>query len=359
MSTNVPAAARRQINAANRMISELNAKPGQTPAPMSAADDTPPSPAVAPPPGTIGEVQLVPPPAVTAAQPAPAAAQPAEDFQAKYNSLKGKYNKEIAQANAVAAEERRRADAQQAILERLLTQNAQPAAAAAPPAPAKPEDQFKALGVTDKELADYGPEFFDLVKRVSNGAVAATQQDLNRVTQELNRLKGNVEAIVPAVVKTSQQAVFDELFRQIGPQWVAINNDDEFLAWLDGVDVFSGTSRMNGLQNAFKNNDATRVVAIFKAYVDGKTPTGSTARTPQVDAATLVAPGAARGGAGEAPGATDGRIWAEQEITDFYQRVRKGKVPVDVAATTEAEIVRALTEGRVRPARSEIHSNHM
>ena len=45
--SNVPAAARRQINAANRMINELNAKPGQVPAAASPADDTAP-PAAAP-----------------------------------------------------------------------------------------------------------------------------------------------------------------------------------------------------------------------------------------------------------------------------------------------------------------------
>ena len=354
--SNVPAAARRQINAANRMINELNAKPGQVPAGASPADDTAP-PAAAP--AGIAEVNLTAAPATTASTvPPPAAtnAQPAEDFQAKYKSLRGKYDKEIAEARQQAAEANRTLAAQQAILEKVLSNVSAPTATSAP---ARAEDQFTKLGVTEKEVADYGPEFLDLVKRVANGATADTQATLNRVTQELNRLKGNVDAIVPAVVKSSQQAVFDELFRVIGPQWVAINNDDEFLAWLGDVDVFSGVSRMTGLQQAFGNNDAARVVAIFKAYVDGKTLTGSTARTPAVDAATLVAPGASRGGAGEAPGATDGKIWSEQEITDFYQRARKGKVPVDVYASTEAEIVRAMTEGRVRPARADIHSNHM
>lgn len=54
------------------------------------------------------------------------------------------------------------------------------------------------------------------------------------------------------------------------PNWRTVNNQKGFLSWLDHTDAFVGQSRRTLLKAAFDNNDAPRVVAIFKAYIDGK-----------------------------------------------------------------------------------------
>ena len=342
--SNVPAAARRQVKEANRLIAELNSKPGEIPDGVRATADAPPENSD---PSNIPVVNIDPnaAPAAPAATAQPVGSEP-DDFEHKYKVLQGKYNREVTDLRA-------RADAQEALLTRVMAeQSRMPAPVAPPPAPVKPEDRFKALGVTEKELADYGNELVDLVDRVSTNA---TMAEIRQLRQDIQALKANAATVGTVVAETAQQKVFDALFRDVGQQWVQINTSDEFLAWLADVDVFSGTSKLVGLQNAFKNNDAARVVAIFRAYVDGKTPAGSTSQGPAVSRETLIAPGAARGSTGEAPGATGGKIWSEADIRDFYQRARKGKIPADEYAATEAEINRAMGENRIRVDRSSQH----
>jgi len=49
----------------------------------------------------------------------------------------------------------------------------------------------------------------------------------------------------------------------------------------------------------------------------------------------------------------DQRIWDEEEVNQFYSAKRRGKVKGDEAARIEAEINRALVEGRIRPTRND------
>jgi hypothetical protein len=330
----IPTAARKQVKEANRLIAELNSKPGDAPPAGETGPDGLPSVTVTPP---------------VHAKPARAAAAetPPEDFEAKYKVLQGKYNAET-------AEMRRQIQETQGLLQQVVTAQsvAKATAPAAPAAPLKPEERFRSMGVSDKELADYGVELVDLMERVANATSGA---ELQRLRKEVSDLKGNVQNVGTVVAQSAQDKVYAALFQQVGPEWPAINESPEFLAWLEDVDVFSGTTKLAGLQHAFRTNDATRVVAIFKAFVSGKTLAGSTSQGPAVARETLIAPGSARGGTGEAPGSTDGRIWSEGEIRDFHQRVRKGKIPVDEAAAIEAEIHRAMLENRIRLDRSSQH----
>lgn len=342
LSSHLPAAARKQVKAANKLIAELNAPPG--------AVVDPPAAAAAP---VLPEVNLDAP---AGAQPAGSApvGDPAPNYEQMYRSLQGKYNKEVAEVQSDNAETQR-------MLARAITENATAAAAASvratapPPVVVKAEDRFKAIGVTDKEIEEYGTEMMDIVERIAN---ARTTAEIGEFKRELAELKKSMGTVTTVVAQDAQQKIYDALFREVGQNWPEINASAEFLAWLRDVDVFSGTSRNTSLQVAFKNHDAARVVAIFKAYVGGKTltaPTPPTPRQPAVERGTLVAPGAARGGDGEAPGATDGKIWSEEEIQDFYQRARKRKVVGEEYTNTQAEIVRAIAEGRVRPTK---HSQH-
>jgi hypothetical protein len=335
VNSNLPAAARRQVKEANKLLAELNAKPVATAPP--AAAPAPDAPAADPKFPTVdlasGHVETSDVPAGTTQVPE------LEQANQRYKSLQGKFNK--GERDRIELEARLAA-AQDT--NRVLLEAAQ-ARPAAPVAPPKPEDQFLALGVTQQEITDYGPELMSIVARVARNMSAGELQGLKTEVAELKRGMSNVGTVV---AQNAQQKVYDALNAAFGEKWPVVNNSEEFLAWCQEADVFSGQQRLIGLQDAFRRADAARVVAIFRAYIEGNTSQGPTSRQPQVARETLVAPAQGRGGAGETPGSTGGKVWSDKEIEDFYQRARKGKIPKDEYEATQAEIYRAAAEGRVR-----------
>jgi hypothetical protein len=143
-----------------------------------------------------------------------------------------------------------------------------------------------------------------------------------------------------------KQAIAEALTDSV-PGWEAINTSQDFLAWLGNRDVFSGKVKRELLTEAFQDGDAARVVGFFKAFQeDSASAPAPTARTPSVDAGTLVAPGTPRSGSpAEAPGG--GRMWTQAEVSQFYADARRGRIPAERKAQIEKEIIRAAAEGRV------------
>jgi hypothetical protein len=320
-----PRAVIRNAAEADRLIRELNAKPGETvdpgtpPAPV---DEAPPAPVVA-----NDAAPADPAPPVVAEQPT---AEPvADDFRQKYNVLRGKYDKEIPELKAQISElvdTNRR-------LEKMVEQAAEKMTAPA----AKPSDKHY---IKPEEREEYGEEFFDVVGRrtreVYEDKIAQLEAKLDRLTGQKTRLSA----------EEAKQQVFSALDENV-PNWKDINGDQNFLAWLADRDVFSGRMKRELLSEAFENNDAARVVGFFKAFQEDSPAPAPAARTPSVDAGTLVAPGAPRAGAPvDAPGG--GRIWTEQEIGQFYADCRRGKVSPEDRKRIEADIFKAAAEGRVR-----------
>lgn len=345
--SHMPPAARRQVAEANRLIKELNAPPAAPAAPATATD-----PSQVPDLPEITITQTQPPSAPVAdpnaAPPADAVAPPpADKVDTKYKVLKGKYDKEVPQL-------RQQLDQQQELINRLLlAQQTTPARQADPPRQLTPEERFGSVGVTAKEVQEYGPDLLDMITRVAQGTVTPELRQLLADQQEIKRSLGNVTALS---AQTAQERMWLSLDQAV-PNWRDLNVDDNFLAWLDQNDVFSGSSRRVALTSAFNGQDSARVVAIFKAYV-GKTPTPTPSRSaPAVDRGTLVAPGQPRGGVMEAPDGSGTRILSEKEIGDFYTRVRKKQVSPEEYTKVAAEIALAVAEGRVQPTHREIHQN--
>ncbi len=352
LSTNLPMAARKQVREADRIIAELNTPPAQGAPP---AEPAPPAPPTPPDPILPNVGEPLPPdaqPVNPAAAPA-AAQQPGEsneDYKKRYDVLQGKYNKELGQMRQQLNQQAQQNSQLQAQLNQVLT--AQAVAAAAPPAaPVPPEARFAGI-VSDKEREEYGTELIDMVARI---AAATGAPEVQKLRQDVDGIRTTVGNVAQHTAEQARQDVYDSLHRDIGDKWVEINNSDEFVAWLQGTDVFSGASRHSALTQAFETNNAPRVVGIFKAYIDGNTAPGSTSRTPAVARETLIAPAPGQGGNGAAPGATGGRIWSEQEITDFYHRAQRKRIPEAEYVATQKEISKALAEGRVRPNRPDQH----
>jgi hypothetical protein len=344
ISTNVPAAARRQVKAANQLIAELNAKPGQAPA------IEPLSPNAAPPrelpnlpnvgaqlPADAVPVQAQGP-ASSAEPPAP---QPSElEVERHRNSvLQGKYNSEISRMTGIVQALQ---DENNRMLRRLEeARSAPPAQTTAPQAQAN-------TVVTQKEREEYGEELISLMERIAGARSGA---EIQRLNAELNQLRGAVSQTVQVAQKSATDAIYEAL-NKFDPRWEITNVSQEFLDWLEVPDTITGIVRKNALSNAFQTGNATRVVAIFKAFKeDSYRGSGHSANQgqPQVNRNDLIAPGQPRGGSGEAPNGTSGKIWSEQEIDDFYSRVQRKRISDDERKATEADIHKAMIEGRIQP----------
>jgi hypothetical protein len=374
--SNVPQAARRQVEEANRMAQALkagqdpNALPGATP--LNA--NTPPQPAAVAPlpefpsigaavppdakpvaPGQIPKVKVAAPNQPRAAAPAPAPSAPpadatpapAVDHEHRFKVLQGKYN---AEKRAAQAEIARLQEQNARIIASLGTAPAAPAAhAPAPAAPLTLEQRAERVGITRTQIAEFGPELVEMMLTTAERIAGPRIAQLER---EHQRLAGAVQTTVANVNRTARELVYDALESQV-TDWATVNDSQEFLDWLDTVDVISGQTRRTGLMRAFELNDATRVVGIFRAFLAEDERTRSTSRTQRVDPETLIAPGQPAGGGTPAPldGNQSGRIWLESEIENFYSLVRQNhfKHKPDERKALEAEIMSALAEGRIRP----------
>jgi hypothetical protein len=243
---------------------------------------------------------------------------------------------------------------QQALINKLMMAQMNPPAPAntEPPRKLTPEERFSNLGVSSKEVEEYGSELLDMVSRVAQGTVTP---EIRQLMNDVQGLKQSLNTANQMVAQSATEKVWSALDGW-NPDWRAINSSDEFLAWLDDTDVFSGSTRKAALVSAFNNHDATRVVGIFKAYV-GKTPVPASRPAPAVNRETLVAPGTRSGGGMEAPDGSSGRIISEQEVSDFYTRVRKRQVTPEEYKAKTAEFARAVTEGRVKPTHTDFHAN--
>lgn len=324
-----PRAVKRQAEEADRLLRELSAKPGETITPDP--NEEAPDPAAAAQP-TVDASQPAPvSQPEPSQQPAPPGAPPEDDFKQRYLVLKGKYDKEIPELKielSGVAEENREL---RSLIEQMQTRQQQAPAGRNGTKLIKPEEE-----------EEYGKEFFDVVgRRAQEIAEHLVDERLGKLQlshkpkspeQEAEERKERVRAALEAEV----------------PDWSEVNSSQAFLAWLADRDVFSGKMKRELLSDAFKAGDAARVVTFFKAFQEDSAgrPT-PTARTPSVDAGTLVAPGASRSGApAEAPGGA--RMWTQAEIAAFYADVRRGRVPAERKAQLEKEIIRAAAEGRVQ-----------
>jgi hypothetical protein len=359
--SNLPPAARRQVVEANRLIAELNAKPGEIPAGveyMQNPGDVQPGTnetgqrrwAAATPQPSNAAPGVQDPPAAPQIDPAAIVPVPEESaWEQRYRTLQGKYDAERRTDQERIRSMEHTFSEQQKTINALIQREAAPAAA---PAAQSPADYLKSLGVSDKEIEDYG-ELLPIVAKIAANMFKPTA---NKLEQEVNRVKQSQLQTSSAVVQDRQAALFAVLDSRV-PGWRNINEAQVFLDWLEQLDIFSGGTRRQGLEQAFKNLDAARVAGIFEAFVQEDSATKSASR-PQVDRDTLIAPGVPRGGAAEAPGGAAGkRILSESEIADFYSRVRRKQVTPEEYTRFSAEIASATAEGRVKPTRTDHHLN--
>jgi hypothetical protein len=156
-------------------------------------------------------------------------------------------------------------------------------------------------------------------------------------TSQLEQRVARNEEIASAALR---RQFFNDLTDKV-QNWEQLNTDAGFLKWLDSVDPLTGTTRQVLFDDAYDRLDLNRVAAFFTAYGGnvGAAPRGTA--PPQ----SMVTPTTMRGSNDVPQGK---KVWTQQQIGQFYNDMRAGRINPEDAARTEHEIFAAQNEGRVR-----------
>ena len=265
------------------------------------------------------------------------ASPPADDksFEQRWRSLQGIYN---AQAQELNNTKQRISQLEQV----LATMQSTPAAAPQP----------QPSGFVPKETDDeYDVELVDLMRRL---AKAEASNELAALRAEVATLR-NLAPVVNTVAATQRKSASDQFFADIAhavPDWQRVNTDARFHEWLVTPDPMTGIARQTYLEAAQNSLDAARVVNIFRAWAQ---VTGTQAVTPppaRPNSATSelerqIAPG--RPTASSVHTEATPRQWTTQDVTKFYDDVRRGLYKGRDAERTEMErdLFKAQAEGRM------------
>lgn len=293
------------------------------------------------------------PPVDTTPSVEPVIVEPVEadpDYKQKYDTLKGKYDAEIPrlsqQVNTLSGE----LSDTQSVLAALGTIEKSDV-------PVTPVTLL-----TPQEIEDYGP---DLIAIMRKAAKEEFQPIINKLEADNATMVSNMASAAENTATNARQRMYETLDSGLA-NWREINKEVNFLDWLAGSDLLSGSSKQALLTNAFETNDASRVLLFFKQYLE-QTTVSSADATPATNAQpataaeviapvqldTLVAPGKPRGSE-VTTGAQDGEksIWTEAEIAAFYNDVRMGKFKnnPEEQQRIEADLFAAASEpGRIVP----------
>jgi uncharacterized protein YukE len=328
-AANIPPAVRAQVARANELHSQIFSTEE---APVDG--DTPPQPAPpaeAPPAATAPET---PPADVTppATPPAPDTSKTV-DWERRYNAMKGRHDDLQALVRQLQAE-----------VDTLKEANAK--------LRTKPEAPPVERLLTPEDEDAYGTDFLNVVGRKAKEEVLP---EVKRLEQELDALKSSMQGVGSFVHQTARERFHSDL-DNLAPGWRDLNNDDEFLDWLELQDAYSGATRKELLSSANARNDSHRVAKFFKGFLAERAAVGPAGIEPhqqeapaKVPLENLAAPGRARTAA--APGApAEKPIFTRAQITQFYQDVTTGKYRGREAdqKQLEAAIHAAGLEGRIR-----------
>jgi hypothetical protein len=224
----------------------------------------------------------------------------------------------------------------------------------APPPPPAPTTPSKLI--TSEEEEQFGTEMLDVMGRRAREIVSPEVAELKATVA---RLESMLNGTVQKSKLTAQQQMHATLTSEV-PNWMEINNLNEFKAWLALPDPYSGATRHSMLLSAYAENDTPRVLAFFKGFVselaattpadEPVTPTpAAPQQPPKPGLESLAAPGRARTPA-QTNAPAEKQIITTADINAFYAAKRRGEYAGREAefAALEQELFKAQQEGRVR-----------
>lgn len=290
-----------------------------------------------------------PPSAVEPVTVEPVEANPDSSFKQKYDTLKGKYDAEIPRLSQQVRTLSGELSDTQSVLAAL-------GSVESTDVPIEPVTLL-----TPQEIEEYGPDLISIMRKAAKEEI---QPIVNKLEADNASLIKNMATAAEKTATNARQRMYELLDSGLS-NWREVNKEANFLDWLTGSDLLSGSSKQALLTNAFESNDASRVLLFFNTYLeqtissaDASPATNAQPATAAeviapVELDTLVAPGKPRGSE-VTTGAQDGEksIWTEAEIAAFYNDVRMGKFKdnPEEHKRIEADLFAAASEpGRIVP----------
>jgi hypothetical protein len=354
----VPAAARDAAARADEMVKQL-----------ALAANGQPQPEVTPP-GEPVQPEVVAPQPAPAPQPTPSqepttveqllAVHPNNADERMYGLLQHAYKSLYGRAQAHRQRDQEQLQQASGRINELEVEinrlRAQPTPVTLPPG-APIEDLF-----TADERDNFGPELLDAVERaatkIAENRVAAFGQQVMPV---ISHIEGNTQQQrEDRVVEFLDKQL--ELYNMIyfGPNGAGgLNEDPNFLRWLELTDPMTGAKRGQLLGSAWQAQDGNRMWAICSAYLNEVAPkppataivTPPVPPAPRVPLASLAAPGIAARPTQAPTGPVEGskEIYTRKDVADFYAKKRRGEFRGKEADVAETERLIALAgaEGRI------------
>jgi hypothetical protein len=188
--------------------------------------------------------------------------------------------------------------------------------------------------VSDKDKETYGEELIDLIKRVTKQQVAPLMAEVDSRVQN-----------VAQVATTSAMQRFEAELDKVVPDWLAINDSPEFVAWL-------GKYNLKALNEAYGAMDIDGTAKFFKDFksLTAPAPAATAAPAPVVAPVdkleSLSAPAKSKVTPIN-PDGNRGRIWTGADVSKLYKDHAAKRITHAEFEKLEADLFKAQTEGRI------------
>jgi len=320
----LPESVQRQVAAADALYTSQSTET----APPPEADVAPVEQGQSPPPDA--PPQDNPPPAQPP-EAAPDQKPPVPDvWEQRYKSLQGLFNQKVPELQRQNEELQTNLKAAIARLDQAAEQKSEPASQPA---------------ADPKDVDAFGQDLVDMVQRQTRAAMGAVATKLDSVVKGYETRLASLEQMVKGAAQTASMTAEEVFFSRLQaavPDWETVNRDQRFLTWLAEVDPVYGQPRQTALAAAQQSLNVERAANVFKAF---KTTLPQPAKANSLE--KQISPGA--GAASPAPQNTP-KMYAAQEVTRFYDALRRGEFRGREAEADKLEQMYnlALQEGRIR-----------
>lgn len=319
MDMTLPGAIQKQVEDAERIQQELY---GQKEAPAVDAENTPaPEPVEA----EAAPVQEEAPKVETVVE-----QPPQRDFEQQYKVMKGKYEAEVPRLQHQTRELERQLRDMQARLEQAEKQ------------PERTAEE--APLVTPKDEEDFGSDLVDMVKRASRSeAQAMIKAALAAQEKQFAEFMSRLGAVQQQVVMSESEKFWNRV-ETLVPDWQVIDNDPEWIAFLDTTPEFTTKTYRELAAEAIAAGKAEAVAKLVQIWRPA-TPQAAAPTKPNPELQRQVAPPTVKS---SSPVQPTEKILSREDYERLYDPRNEQRYGKKKADEMVAEADRAVAEGRVR-----------
>lgn len=260
----------------------------------------------------------------------------------KYRTLQGKWDKEVApMRERLTFLEQYVREIQN---ELVVARSATPSPGTSPQGEAPSFDLSDLsptdLGISEEELDQYGPEYFDMLKRMS-GSIA--QRMVAPVIGKVQQVESKAQTVSVAALYAEMDGLL--------PGWRELDNRNDWKRWCLEEDPVTGVVRQAYISQLIQQGNAPKLVGIMREFIRQRSAqgAGNNGTAKVVPLSTQVTPNR-RTAPVDAPKKAKGKVFTRKEINDFFtaKAGRRLLMTPDEAARYEMEINKAVAEGRVQ-----------